>query len=84
MMKPPKSCSDVKCMQHGCKNTASHKIGEINIYDKDSESTEFALFNQSNQRHEFTTYLCDDHFNSIMKREEFYGDVSKYGKNESI
>lgn len=74
-MEKPRTCTDVKCMQSGCKNGASHKVGEQNIWDKETESEQYKQFNQM---HELTTYLCDEHFNKLMKREEYYGDVSKY------
>lgn len=62
-------------MQEGCKNESSHKVGEYNIWDKEQQTAEY---NQFNSKHELTTYLCDDHFNKLMRREEFYGDIEKY------
>ena len=74
-MTKPKTCTNVKCMQKGCKNEASHKVGEQNIWNKETESEEYNLFNSD---HELTTYLCDHHFGLLMNREEYYGDISKY------
>lgn len=68
-------CQGVKCMQTGCKNQAMHKVGEYNIFNEREETDEHKQFSK---RHELTTYLCDEHFDKLMKREEFYGDVSKY------
>ena len=68
-MTKPKTCTNVKCMQKGCKNEASHKVGEQNIWNKKTESEEYNLFNSG---HELTTYLCDQHFGLLMNREEYY------------
>ncbi len=62
-------------MQNGCKNQAMHKVGELNIFNQELEPVEHKQFSES---HELTTYLCDEHFNKLMKREEYYGDISKY------
>jgi hypothetical protein len=72
-MEKPKTCTNVKCMQKNCRNEASHKVGEYNIWDKDTEPTQYKQFEM---RHELTTYLCDMHFNALMKRDEYYGELS--------
>lgn len=77
-MKKPEVCLGVKCMQRGCKNESSHKVGEHNIWDRETESEEHTQFTKI---HELTTYLCNEHFTKLMEREEFYGDVSKYKRD---
>lgn len=74
-MKKPKSSNGVKCMQSGCKKEASHKVGEHNIWDKETETDEHQQFDSM---HTLTTYLCEDHFKKLMKREEYYGDIYRY------
>ncbi len=71
----PHSCKGVKCMQSFCRNQAMHKVGEYNPFNGIEEKEQHAAFNG---RHEKTTYLCDEHFDKLMKREEFYGDISTY------
>jgi len=56
-------------MVKNCQELASHKVGEQNIYDKNSQQEEYENFNRS---HELTTYLCDSHFNFIMDRDTQY------------
>lgn len=75
MRKIPNTCTDVKCMQNSCKNQAAHKVGEENIYFQSEEPEEFKAFES---QHNLTTYLCEEHFQKLMKREEYYGDISKY------
>ena len=64
-------------MVKGCTNLASHKIGEYNVYDPDAQTKECIRFDM---RHEYTTYLCDEHFDNIMAREEKHGlpDTRKF------
>ncbi len=69
----PKCCLGVKCHVPGCLNLSSHKIGELNIYDNrpDTETNDELEVYQTHQiSHPLTVYLCDEHFNSIMTREE--------------
>ncbi len=75
MEKIPLSCVGVKCMQTGCTNQAMHKVAETNIWDYDNEPIEYLMFTTT---HALTTYLCDDHFNAVMKRDVHYGDISLY------
>jgi hypothetical protein len=56
-------------MQTRCKELAAHKVGEINLYKYDEQPEELLKMNHS---HELTTYLCEAHFNTLMKREEVY------------
>lgn len=71
----PLTCKDVKCMQPFCRNQAMHKVGEYNPFLPAEEKEQYDAFNMT---HEKTAYLCDEHFNKLMKREEFYGDISTY------
>lgn len=66
----PKTCYGIKCMQKGCTNLASHKIAEVNPWDDSEGSDEKEWHNKFARTHERTTYLCDDHFNQIMSRDE--------------
>lgn len=79
----PSACIDVKCMVHRCPNQAMHKVAESNIYDPSLE-TEAADHAEFKQRHEKTSYLCKEHFDFIMDREEYYGDLSQYKKPAPI
>lgn len=54
------SCYGVKCMVEGCQNLSSHKIGE----ELDTE--------QSAMTHNLTSYVCEQHFNLVMDRDEQY------------
>lgn len=80
MKKVPAACFGVKCMQPGCENPASHKIGEINIFDPCGEKE---LHDKFNGRHELTTYLCEEHFGLLMKREERYSSIDERFNHES-
>ena len=64
----PSTCKSVKCKIAGCKNLASHKVGEENIWFRldPKESNEFFEFENT---HNLTTYLCEEHFNFVMTRE---------------
>lgn len=53
----------VKCMIKGCHCLASYKISEIPT-EKNSDTF---------IKMELTTYVCEDHFNFIMTREENWG-----------
>ncbi len=75
MKEIPKTCIGVKCMQSLCRNQAMHKVGEYNPFIAEEEKEQYGAFNST---HEKTTYLCDEHFDKLMKREEWYGDVSTY------
>lgn len=79
----PSACIEVKCMVHRCPNQAMHKVAETNIYDPSLE-TEAADHAEFKQRHEKTSYICSEHFNLIMNREEFYGDLSKYTRPKPV
>lgn len=68
-VKKPATCTDVKCMMKDCTNEAYHKVGEQNIWDKETEPDEYRRFNMS---HGLTTYLCIKHFNILMHRDEHY------------
>jgi len=70
--KVPMTCTGVKCMIVGCRELASHKIGEENIWDRTEEKKEHEQFEQS---HNLTTYVCDDHFRKIMTREVEYNTI---------
>ena len=71
--KIPKSCKGVKCMIRGCRNLASHKIGEENIwFDDDDEKENHERFNFG---HNLTTYVCDECFEHIMTRETEYNTI---------
>lgn len=69
-MKPtellPMTCKGVTCMQSGCGNQAAHKVGEQNIWHDKYEAERYQEFQQ---RHELTTYLCEEHFQTLMKRD---------------
>lgn len=58
-------------MIKGCPSLASHKIGEENIWmdNVPDEAEEHRAFNM---QHNLTTYLCQEHFDWIMNREEGY------------
>lgn len=71
-MKKPLTCVGVKCMQHKCKKSALHKVAELNIWDKIRQKDEYDQFNKT---HKLTTYLCSDHFNKLMDRDEVYNDI---------
>jgi hypothetical protein len=58
----------VKCMIRGCRNLASHKVGEQDIKDEQGDVD----FMNMRILHELTTYLCEDHFTWLMDREEQY------------
>lgn len=77
--KIPMTCYGVKCMIEDCKDLASHKIGEENIWDKNREEVEYDKFEAS---HNLTTYLCDKHFDQIMSRDESYSDKDERFKEE--
>lgn len=64
--KIPASCLGVKCMVQNCPELASHKVGELNVWDEESQSEEYSAFNKS---HELTSYLCNLHFDLIMTRD---------------
>jgi len=66
---PPVQCFGTKCMIPNCDMLAEHKIGELNIFDQNLQKEQYYSFNQ---RHSYTTYLCDYHFNSIMDRHVTY------------
>lgn len=68
----PNSCKGVKCMQQGCENLASHKVGEQNLFNQGDGygNNELIYYEMFNRRHELTTYLCDEHFSNLMKRDE--------------
>lgn len=74
MSRIPMCCTDVKCMIVGCIRQAMHKVGEENIFIERLEKEEHDNFNM---RHNLTTYLCEEHFNVLMNKETFYGDISK-------
>ena len=80
--KLPLTCMGVKCMIVGCRNLASHKIGEINIWDETLQSEEHQIFENS---HELTTYVCDDCLKRIMTRETEYNTIKddRYGNVQS-
>ncbi len=65
----PGICKGVKCMIKGCQNLSSHKVGELNPWDEETEKKEFLFFNM---KHEHTAYLCDEHFLFVMTREQNY------------
>lgn len=69
----PKACKGVKCMIKGCRNLATHKIGEENIWFNDEQENEnrkkFDLV------HNLTTYVCDECFKHIMTRETEYNTI---------
>ncbi len=67
----PTGCFGVKCMRKGCTELASHKVGEENIWDEEDE-TEKQLYSAQLETNQKTTYLCENHFNSLMDREEYY------------
>jgi len=75
----PLTCKGVKCMKVGCRNLASHKVGEENIWDKELQSEEHQAFENG---HNLTTYLCDNCFNQIMTRETEYNTIKddRYGE----
>ena len=69
----PKCCFGVKCHVPGCQNLSSHKIGELNIYDNNPDTEindELETYRAHKRSHPLTVYLCNEHFDSIMTREE--------------
>jgi hypothetical protein len=69
---PPLTCKGVKCMIVGCGNLASHKVGEENIWDKTEEKEQYEKFENC---HNLTTYLCEEHFDFVITREEKYNTI---------
>jgi hypothetical protein len=67
--KLPGSVKGVKCMIVGCQNMASHKVGEENPWNPHFEEEQYREFEM---RHNLTTYLCSEHFDWLMHREEIY------------
>jgi hypothetical protein len=77
-MNVPKTCYGVKCMQTDCQNLASHKISEVNIWDK-NDIDEINKHKEFQRHCQWTTYLCSTHFMNIMKRETKY-----YSKEDGV
>lgn len=73
----PRTCTGVKCMRKGCRNLAAHKVGEQNIWcNMDGDwNDEKQKHKEFNQRHELTTYLCEEHFTELMYRETEYNTI---------
>ena len=59
----------------GCRELASHKVGEENPWSNFMESGEEKEHKFFDSTHNRTTYLCDEHFNLIMDREEEYNTI---------
>ena len=78
----PLVCYGVKCMIKSCDHLASRKVGEENIYSE-LVPDEFDLKQEMDAGHNLTTYLCNDHFNMIMHRDEAVGltDIRFKGRN---
>jgi len=70
----PKSCQGVKCMIVGCPNLAAHKVGEVNLWDENDNDEKENYYNFE-ACHELTTYVCEEHFKFVMKREERYNTI---------
>jgi hypothetical protein len=68
----PGCCKSTKCMVKGCKNLSSHKVGEENIWNSYPNAKEKQYYDEFEKRHNFTSYLCEEHFSLIMDREEDY------------
>jgi hypothetical protein len=73
----PMSCKGVKCMIVGCRELASHKVGEENIWNGSNGigNDEYPMHHQFNESHNATTYLCDEHFKFVMTRETEYNTI---------
>jgi hypothetical protein len=73
----PMSCKGVKCMIVGCRELASHKVGEENIWCRDEGigNDEYLKHQQFDESHNATTYLCEEHFKFVMKRETEYNTI---------
>ena len=70
----PMSCMGVKCMVKGCSNLSSHKVIEDNIWWSAGQDNndERELCVRQRSAHGLGSYLCDEHFDMIMSREEKY------------
>lgn len=71
----PKSCKGVKCMVVGCRELASHKVGEENIWWGHEGDDEYPAHQQFERSHNLTTYLCEEHFKFVMTRETEYNTI---------
>jgi len=77
--KIPAACVDVKCMMYNCPNQAAHKVVEANIWHPDDEMRQREEFDM---QHGLSTYLCDTHYQLLMSRDVYYGDLSKFVPRE--
>ena len=69
MKQIPQACQGVKCMIVGCPELAAHKIGEENIWSPEGEKEKYEELENA---HNLTTYICEKHFKIIMEREVDY------------